>query len=74
MLLLRACFNGQNFFIFFNIVGSLLSAVFSEGAGGTRAPPGFGGSQKGQSLISAYQSLAITTNTPGFEKLNTALL
>ena len=26
-----------------------------------------------QSLISAYQSLAITTNTPGFEKLNTAL-
>jgi hypothetical protein len=35
--------------------------------------PEFGGSQKGQSLISAYQSLAITTNTPGFEKLNTAL-
>ena len=32
------------------------------------------GSQKGRSLISAYQSLAITTNTPGFEKLNTALL
>ena len=34
----------------------------------------FGGSQKGQSLIYAYQSLAITTNTPGFEKLNTALI
>ena len=51
----------------------LLSAVFSGGAGGARAPPEFGGSQKGQSLISAYQSLAITTNTPGFEKLNTAL-
>ena len=50
------------------------SAVFSGGAGGARAPPEFGGSQKGQSLISAYQSLAITTNTPGFEKLNTALL
>ena len=50
-----------------------ISAVFSGGAGGARAPPEFGGSQKGQSLISAYQSLAITTNTPGFEKLNTAL-
>ena len=49
------------------------SAVFSGGAGGARAPPEFGGSQKGRSLISAYQSLAITTNTPGFEKLNTAL-
>ena len=49
------------------------SAVFSGGAGGARAPPEFRGSQKGQSLISAYQSLAITTNTPGFEKLNTAL-
>ena len=34
----------------------------------------FGGSQKGQSLISAYQSLAITTDTLGFEKLNTALV
>ena len=52
---------------------STTSAVFSGGAGGARAPPEFGGSQKGQSLISAYQSLAITTNTPGFEKLNTAL-
>ena len=49
------------------------SAVFRGGAGGARAPPEFGGSQKGRSLISAYQSLAITTNTPGFEKLNTAL-
>ena len=49
------------------------SAVFSGGAGGARAPPEFGGSQKGRSLISAYQSLAITTNIPGFEKLNTAL-
>ena len=47
-----------------------ISAVFS---GGARAPPEFRGSQKGRSLISAYQSLAITTNTPGFEKLNTAL-
>ena len=50
------------------------SAVFSGGAGGARAPPEFGGSQKGRSLISAYQSLAITTNTPGFKKLSTALL
>ena len=50
-----------------------VSGVFSGGAGGARAPPEFGGSQKGRSLISAYQSLAITTNTPGFEKLNTAL-
>ena len=45
------------------------SAVFSGGDGGARAPLEFGGSQKGQSLISAYQSLAITMNTPGFEKL-----
>ena len=49
-------------------------AVDSGGAGGARVPPEFGGLEKGQSLISAYQSLAITTNTPGFEKLNTALL
>ena len=49
------------------------SAVFSGGAGGARAPPEFGSSQIGRSLISAYQSLAITANTPGFEKLNTAL-
>ena len=53
---------------------SPVSAVFSGGAEGARAPPDFWGSQKGQSLISAYQSLAITTNTPGFEKLNTALI
>ena len=43
------------------------SAVFSGGAGGTRAPSEFGCSQKGRSLISTYQSLAITANTPGFE-------
>ena len=53
--------------------GSIFSAVFSGGAGGARAPPEFGGSRKGRSLISAYQSLAITMSTPGFEKLNTAL-
>ena len=46
---------------------SIYSAVFSGGAGGARAPPEFGGSQKGRSLISAYQSLAITTNNPGFK-------
>ena len=33
----------------------------------------FGGSEKGRSLISAYRILAITTNTPGFKKLSTAL-
>ena len=44
------------------------SAIDSEGA-----PPEFGGSEKGQSLISAYRTLAITTNTPGFKKLSTAL-
>ena len=49
------------------------SAVDSGGAGGARASPEFGGSEKGQSLISAYRSLAITTNTPGFKKLSTAL-
>ena len=51
----------------------IVSAVFSGDAGGARASPEFGSSQKGQSLISAYQSLAITMNTSGFEKLNTAL-
>ena len=40
---------------------------------GARAPSEFGGSEKGRSLISAYRSLAITTNTPGFKKLSTAL-
>ena len=45
------------------------SAVDSGGA-----YPEFEGSEKGRSLISAYQSLAITTNTPGFKKLSTALL
>ena len=35
--------------------------------------PEFAGSEKGQSLISAYRSLAITANTPGFKKLSTAL-
>ena len=32
-----------------------------------------GGSEKGQSLISAYRSLAITTNTAGFKKLSMSL-
>jgi hypothetical protein len=50
-----------------------VSAVFSGVAGGARAPREFGGSQKGRSLISTNQSLAITMNTPGFENLNTAL-
>ena len=49
---------------------SILSAVDSGGADGARAPPEFGDSEKGQSLISAYQSLAITMNTPGSKKLS----
>ena len=49
------------------------SGVDSGGAGGARALPEFGGSEKGQSLIFAYQSLAITASTSGFEKLSTAL-
>ena len=48
------------------------SAVDS-GAGGARAPLEFGDSEKGRSLISVYRSLAITANTPGFNKLSTAL-
>ena len=50
-----------------------LSGVDSGGAGGARAPPEFWGSEKGQSLISAYRGLAITASTSGFEKLSTAL-
>ena len=53
------------------IVAFLRLQYRAGGAGGARAPPEFWGSQKGQSQISAYQSLAITTNTPGIEKLNT---
>ena len=50
-----------------------LFQLYVRGAGGARAPPEFGGSEKGRSLISAYRSLDITTNTPGFKKLSTAL-
>ena len=51
------------------------SAVFRGGAGGARAPPEFGGSQKGRNLISAYVSefSSITTKPPGFKKLYTVL-
>ena len=49
------------------------SAVFIGGAGSARAHLEFGGLQKGGSLISAYQSLGITTNTPGLKKLYKAL-
>ena len=45
----------------------------SGGVGGARAPPEFVGSEKGQNLISAYRSVDITMNTPGFKKLSTAL-
>ena len=53
--------------------GNNSSAIDSGGAEGARAPPEFWGSEKGQSLISAYRSLAISMNTPGFKKLSTAL-
>ena len=49
------------------------STVFSGDAGVARAPPEFGGSEKRQSLISAYRSLAITKNTPRLKKLYTVL-
>jgi hypothetical protein len=65
---------GHYFIVCDQCCGMVDSAVFSGGAGGARAPPEFGGSQKGRSLISAYKNLAITTYTPGFEKLNTALV
>ena len=51
----------------------LSSGVDSGGAGSVRAPPEFGGSEKGRSLISTYWSLAITASTSGIEKLSTAL-
>ena len=49
------------------------SGVDSGGAGGTRAPSEFGGSEKGRSLISAYWRLAIIASTSGFEKLSMVL-
>ena len=55
----------------------MTSSIDSKGAGCARAlvehPPEFGSSAKGRSLISAYWSLAIAMNTPGFKKLFTAL-
>lgn len=50
-----------------------ISAIYSKGAEDALASPEKGGTGKGQSLISAHGSLAITTNTPGFKKLSTAL-
>ena len=52
----------------------VFSGVDSGGAGGARAPPEFGVSEKGQTMISAYLNLAITASTSGFEKLSTALI
>ena len=49
------------------IIAFIFSGVDSGGAWGARAPPEFVGSEKGRSLISAYRSLAITANTPGFK-------
>ena len=56
------------------IIAFIFSGVDSGGAGGARAPPEFGRSEKGQSLISAYRSLAITASSSGFENLSTELL
>ena len=52
---------------------STLQRLDGGGAGGARAPPEFGGSEKERGLISAYWSLAIHMNTPGFKKVSTAL-
>ena len=52
----------------------LSSTIDSGEAGSARAPLEFGGSEKGQSLISTYWSLAITTNTPKLKKLSTVLI
>ena len=46
------------------------SGVDSEGAGGARAPPEFGGSEK---RIEREIGESIRTSTPGFEKLCTVL-
>ena len=43
-----------------------IRGIDSGGAGGARAPPEFWGSEKGRSLISANQSLAITASTSRF--------
>ena len=45
-------------------IEGVVSAIDSGVAGGARAPPEFGGSERGE----AYRSLAITTNTPGIKK------
>ena len=52
---------------------SCTSIIDSRGAGSASPLPEFGGPEKGQSLITAYRSLAITASTSGFEKLSTAL-
>ena len=63
-LLLLSFLSEAEFYNLGHSQGITSSAVFSEGAGGARAPPEFGSLEKGRSLISAYRSLAITTNTP----------
>ena len=64
-------------FAFVILIGSIpvsdSSAIDSRGAGDATVPPKFGCSEKGQSLISAYRSLAITTNTAEFKKLSMSL-
>ena len=55
--------SGSNLIFFREANQSYHSAVDSRGAGGAIAPTEFGGSEKRQSLISAYWSLAITKIT-----------
>ena len=49
------------------------SGIDSVVAGSARASLELGGSEKGQSLIFAHWSLAITASISGFEKQTTAL-
>ena len=49
------------------------SGVDSRGAGGARAQPEFGCSEKMRSLIFANWSFAIRASTSGFKKLSMAL-
>ena len=50
------------------------SSGIDSGSTGGASTPEFWGSEKGQSLISVYWSLAITASTSGFEMLSTAAL
>ena len=52
----------------------ITAPYIAGGLGGPEHPRNLGVQKRGEAyLISAYRSLAITTNTPGFKKLSTAL-